>query len=191
MSMIGGCSVGFLVFVVVLIPFVHFTSDASVKTPVAVQPVAEKEVSDLDTIKSYDKNIIAVRTHGENVLEIDLPATEVAFSDAGYIDHTSRTVRDILVKILKNPPQQKFANIRFVIFADLTDQYNNKKNEPIFQLTYDYAEIQKVNIKDDYVDHRLFMNFAKFGLRSPVAHDMYEKWCAKDDNAVRSGQFCD
>ena len=159
----------------------------------AVEPKVEtKENSlekELETIKGYNKNIIAVRTHGENVLEIDLPATE-AFSDAGYLDYTSRTTRDILIKILKNPPKQQFSTIRFVVFANLTDQYNNKKNEPIFQLTYDYAEIKKINIDGDYVDHRLFLNFAMFGLRSPVAHEMFEQWCAKGDNAERSGSFC-
>ncbi len=159
----------------------------------AVEPKVEsKENSlekELETIKGYNKNIIAVRTHGENVLEIDLPATE-AFSDAGYLDYTSRTTRDILIKILKNPPKQQFSTIRFVVFANLTDQYNNKKNEPIFQLTYDYAEIKKINIDADYVDHRLFLNFAMFGLRSPVAHEMFEGWCGKGDNAERSGSFC-
>lgn len=168
----------------------------------AVEPKAEKvadvkpkpeeniQEEELETIKGYDKAILAVRNHGNNVLEIDLPATEVAFSDAGYIDHTSRKTRDILIKILKNPPAQKFSAIRFVVFAELTDQYNNKKNEPIFQLTYDYAEIKKINIDADYVDHRLFMNFAKFGIRSPVAHSMFNEWCAKGDNAEHSGRFC-
>ena len=118
-----------------------------------------------------------------------MPATE-AFSDAGYLDYTSRTTRDILIKILKNPPKQQFSTIRFVVFANLTDQYNNKKNEPIFQLTYDYVEIKKINIDADYVDHRLFLNFAMFGLRSPVAHEMFEGWCGKGDNAERSGSFC-
>lgn len=171
------------------------------ETPV-VEPKAEKatdvkikskentQEKELETIKGYNKAILAVRNHGNNVLEIDLPATEVAFTDLDYIDHTSRTTRDILIQILKNPPTQQFSAIRFVIFADLRDQYNNKKNEPIFQLTYDYAEIQKINIDADYVDHRLFLNFAMFGLRSPVAHEMFETWCAKDDNAERSGSFC-
>ena len=158
---------------------------------VIVEPKAEENVQEkeFETIKGYDKKITAVRTHGENVLEIDLPATD-AFSDAGYLDYTSRTTRDILIKILNNPPKQKISIIRFVVFADLTDQYNNKKNEPIFQLTYDYTEIQKINISDGYVDHRLFLNFAKFVLRSPVAHEMFEDWCSKGDNAERSGRFC-
>lgn len=159
------------------------------KNEQAVEPIKDTAENELETIKGYDKKITAVRTHGENVLEIDLPATE-AFSDAGYLDYTSRTTRDILIKILNNPPKQKFTIIRFVVFADLTDQYNNKKNEPIFQLTYDYTEIQKINISDGYVDHRLFLNFAKFGLRSPVAHEMFEQWCTKGDNAERSGRFC-
>lgn len=144
----------------------------------------------LETIKGYNKNILAVRSHSNNVLEIDLPATEVAFTDLAYIDHTSRTIRDILIKILKESPQEQFSAIRFVVFADLRDQYNNKKNEPIFQLTYDYPELKKININDDYVDHRVFMNFATFGLRNAVAHEMFEQWCLKDDNAERSGSFC-
>lgn len=144
----------------------------------------------LETIKGYNKNILAVRSHGNNVLEIDLPATEVAFTDLDYIDHTSRTIRDILIKILRESPQEQFSAIRFVIFADLRDQYNNKKNEPIFQLTYDYPELKKININDDYIDHRVFMNFATFGLRNAVAHEMFEQWCLKDDNAERSGNFC-
>lgn len=157
-----------------------------------VEPKAEENIQEkeFETIKGYNKAILAVRNHGNNVLEIDLPATEVAFTDLDYIDHTSRTTRDILIKILKNPPTQQFSAIRFVVFADLTDQYNNKKNEPIFQLTYDYAEIKKINIDADYVDHRLFLNFATFGLRSPVAHEMFEGWCGKGDNAERSGRFC-
>ncbi|GEM_PF-6277370 len=157
-----------------------------------VEPKAEENIqeNEFETIKGYNKAILAVRNHGNNVLEIDLPATEVAFTDLDYIDHTSRTTRDILIKILKNPPTQQFSAIRFVIFADLTDQYNNKKNEPIFQLTYDYPEIKKINIDADYVDHRLFLNFAMFGLRSPVAHEMFEGWCGKGDNAERSGRFC-
>lgn len=154
----------------------------------------EAEVNSMDKklemIKGYNKNILAVRSHSNNVLEIDLPATEVAFTDLDYIDHTSRTIRDILIKILKESPQEQFSAIRFVVFADLRDQYNNKKNEPIFQLTYDYPELKKININDDYVDHRVFMNFATFGLRNAVAHEMFEQWCLKDDNAERSGSFC-
>lgn len=161
------------------------------KNETVVSEVKENsQEKEFETIKGYNKAILAVRNHGNNVLEIDLPATEVAFTDLDYLDHTSRMTRDILIKILKNPPTQQFSSIRFVIFADLTDQYNNKKNEPIFQLTYDYAEIKKINIDADYVDHRLFLNFAMFGLRSPVAHEMFETWCAKDDNAEKSGSFC-
>ncbi|RSO57713.1 hypothetical protein EA756_09540 [Acinetobacter lactucae] len=193
---------GVLVFVMLPTPDQPLVQNKTEQTVTAVKPKAEK-VADVEpkpeenvqekefkTIKGYNKAILAVRNHGNNVLEIDLPATEVAFTNLDYIDHTSRTTRDILVKILKNPPTQQFSAIRFVIFADLTDQYNNKKNEPIFQLTYDYAEIKKINIDADYVDHRLFLNFAMFGLRSPVAHEMFEGWCGKGDNAERSGGFC-
>lgn len=153
-----------------------------------IQPV--KTDTDFESIKGYNNTIMAVRNHGNNVLEVDIPATEVAFSDLSYIDHTSRTTRDILIKILTNKPKENFQIIRFVVFADLKDQYNNVRNEPIFQLSYDYSEIQKINIDNDYVDHRIFLNFAQFGLRSPVAHSMFEDWCAKDDNAGRSGSFC-
>ena len=73
----------------------------------------EAEVNSMDkkleTIKGYNKNILAVRSHSNNVLEIDLPATEVAFTDLAYIDHTSRTIRDILIKILKESPQEQFS----------------------------------------------------------------------------------
>ena len=197
-----------LLFVAVLpAPTKTNVDDSTPKnTAPAVEPKANKNVdtknleqkvteiiqpeNSIETIKKYDKKIIALRTHGENVLEVDLPATEVAFSDAGYIDHTSRTTIDILIKILKNKPKEKFKIIRFVIFADLKDQYNNVQNEPIFQLSYDYAEIQKINLNNGYLDHRLFLNFAKFGLRSPVAHSMFDDWCAKGDNAERSGRFC-
>lgn len=165
-------------------------SEAEKTAEATPKPVVNIQGKELETIKGYNKAILAVRNHGNNVLEIDLPATEVAFTDLDYIDHTSRTTRDILIKILKNPQTQQFSAVRFVVFADLTDQYNNKKNEPIFQLTYDYPEIKKINIDADYVDHRLFLNFAMFGLRSPVAHEMFEGWCGKDDNAERSGPFC-
>lgn len=164
--------------------------EPKIEEVVKPEPEENMQEKEFQAIKGYNKAILAVRNHGNNVLEIDLPATEVAFSDAGYIDHTSRTTRDILIKILKNSPKQQFSTIRFVIFANLTDQYNNTENKPIFQLTYDYAEIKKISLNDGHVDHRLFMNFATFGLRSPVAHEMFEQWCAKDDNAERSGRFC-
>ncbi|ENU88517.1 hypothetical protein F972_02081 [Acinetobacter sp. CIP 102529] len=198
----GWLLLGVLVFVMLPTPDQPLVQNKPEQTVTEVKPKDEKaadvepkpeenvQEKEFETIRGYNKAILAVRNHSNNVLEIDLPATEVAFTDLDYIDHTSRTTRDILIKILKNPPTQQFSAIRFVVFADLTDQYNNKKNEPIFQLTYDYAEIKKINIDADYVDHRLFLNFATFGLRSPVAHEMFEGWCGKGDNAERSGRFC-
>lgn len=197
-SIAGSISLGITFFILTIMISTSFSNKTESmpqqdeNTTLLPSNSVENEIpSFIQQVKDYDKtSILDVRKHGENVLEIDLKATEVAFSDVGYLDIAGRTARDILIKIRKNNPNQKFDVIRFVIIARLKDQYNNISEDPIFQLTYDYPEIQKVNIDTDYVDHRLFMNFAKFSIRHPTGHDLYKAWCLKDNNAERSGNFC-
>jgi len=151
-----------------------------------------KQPSLFDQIKDYDKaSVLGVRNHGENVLEIDLKATEVTFSDSGYIDFAGHEAKDILIKLVKNHPNEKYKIVRFVVIGNLTDKYNKTNEEPIFQLTYDLGEIKKINLDNGFVDYKIFLNFAKFGLRNPVAHTIYKEWCTKDKNGEKSGSFCD
>ena len=158
------------------------------------EPNAEAKVNTsslIDQVKDYDKtNILAVRTHGKNVLEIDLKASEGAFSDSGYLDHSGREAKDILVKIIQNNSNEKFNVVRFVIIGQLTDQYNKTFESPIFQLTYDLNEVKKINLDTVYVDYKIFLNFSKFGMRHPVADSIYTDWCKKEGNAEQSGEFC-
>lgn len=72
----------------------------------------------------------------------------------------------------------------------MTDQYNKSFESPIFQLTYDLNEVKKINLDDGYVDYKMFLNFSKFGMRHPVGDSIYTKWCEKEGNAERSGNFC-
>ena len=197
-SVTGSISLGIVFFILTVMIASSFSnvnesaSQQNEKTTLAPPNPIKNEIPNfIQQVKDYDKtSILDVRKHDENVLEIDLKATDVAFSDAGYLDTAGRAARDILIKIKQNNPNEKFDVIRFVIIARLKDQYNNISEDPIFQMTYDYPEIQKVNIDTDYIDHRLMMNFAKFTLRHPTDHDLYKAWCLKDDNAERSGNFC-
>ena len=163
--------IGWAISTVILIVIISMTAPEVEKgqqthnTVETSEPNAEATVEDkipslIDQVKDYDKtNILAVRTHGENVLEIDLKATEGAFNDAGYLDHSGREAKDILVKILKKNSNEKFNAVRFVIIGKLTDQYNKSFESPIFQLTYDLNEVKKINLDDGYVDYKMFLNF--------------------------------
>ena len=151
-----------------------------------------KSPSLFEQVKEYDKtSILDVRNHGEIVLEIDLKANEVAFNNAGYLDFAGHQAKDILIKLVKNNANEKYKIVRFVVIGNLTDQNNKSSEEPIFQLTYDLDEIKKINLDNGFVDYKIFLNFAKFGLRNPVAHSIYKEWCTKDKNAEKSGFFCD
>lgn len=154
------------------------------------QPV-EKQVSLIDQVKSYDpKAIIAVENQGDNVLDIHLKSSALGFSDGGYLDSAGRNAKDILIKLIKNNANEKFKIIRFVVHADLKDQYNKSFESAIFQIEYDFDEIKKIQIGDSYIDYKMFLNFARFQVRHQVGHSVLEGWCADGDNQVKSGQFC-
>lgn len=154
------------------------------------QPV-EKQFSLIDQVKSYDpKAIIAVEKQGDNVLDIHLKSSALGLSDGGYLDSAGRNAKDILIKLIKNNANEKFKIIRFVVHADLKDQYNKSFESAIFQIEYDFDEIKKMQIGDGYIDYKMFLNFTQFQVRHPVGHSVLEGWCQDGDNQVKSGAFC-
>lgn len=193
-----GCIAGSAILIIVMVVTAP-DPETSKPTKQAEQISDQGELSNSDNkvpnlieqIKSYDKvGILAVRTHGENVLEIDLDATGGAYNNAWYLDASVLKAKDILVKIIKNNPNGKFNVVRFIVIGKLTDQYNKSFESPLFQLTYDLNEIKKINLDNGYVDSKMFLNFSKFGMRHPTSHSIYSEWCEKESNSEQSGNFC-
>lgn len=196
-----GCIAGSVILIIVMVVTVpapnkntatvaQVQSENSTAVKV-VNPTEQKQVSLIDQVKSYDrKSILSVEKQGENALDIHLKSNALGFSDGGYLDAAGRNAKSILIELIKNNSNEKFKIIRFIVNAELTDQYNNKSENAIFQIEYNFDEVKKINLSDGYVDYKMFLSFAKYEVRHPVGHSIFEDWCSDEGNRSQSGLFC-
>ena len=130
--------------------------------------------------------ISKVEIEGNNSLHVYLKSKD-AFSEKWILTHTAKTAETILTN-MKKQGLKNFKKVMLHANAELLDQYNNKSDERVFYIEYDYPEVLKLNAQPGL--YQEFLRFSKFHVYQKVGRESFNQWCDDEDNVKWSGKFC-
>lgn len=94
-----------------------------------------------------------------------------------------------IISKLKEKGVNNLKTLRVHASAELLDKYDNKFNEQVFFIEYDYPEVLKLN-SDSYILYQPYLRFATIDIVHPVGRKALNDWCNDGSNASLSGSFC-
>ena len=128
-------------------------------------------VTALDTSKLRAEGIIATVIKGDSLF-------------AG-----GHAAKDVLESVQKLGPALPYKKVVVRLDENLVDRYGQESVEPLFNLTYDRSDIDKMNFKN--LLGWDILNFAEVEALSPVARHIAAQECEPDsDNAKYANAFC-
>ena len=142
-------------------------------------------------IKEISSHIISadeVTKDGKKLLKIELK-TPSALNESSYFFSTTNEAMEILAKTVKYFPNQQADQIEFILIAELSDNYGNASNQPVIGLTFDTADIKKINFA-----HFTSWDLLRFaGLPDylhPAGRKIVNAYCQDETNKKYAIGFC-
>ncbi len=126
--------------------------------------------------------------HTSQILDVYLKTQDAVWSDANILLMAASTAEKVL-KELRAQNVKDLTNVRLHAKTTLVDQYNNKSEDKIFTLNYNYSEVLKLNMENTSL-YQDYLKFAQFESNGRVGRDVFNAWCADDSNRKFSGGFC-
>lgn len=122
-----------------------------------------------------------------NSLDVYLKAKSV-WNEKQVVFDSGMKGAEIISK-LKEHGITNLQTIKVHASAELLDKYDNKSNEKIFSIEYNFPEVLKLN-SDSYVLYQPYLRFAKMNINHPVGRKAFNDWCQDEGNISLSGSFC-
>lgn len=158
----------------------HLTAASNIP-PMKIKPIA-LALSDVST--GVEKS----EMQSSQILDVYLKTQDAVWSDANILFMAASTAEKVL-KELRAQNVKDLTNVRFHAKTTLVDQYNNKSQNKIFTLNYNYSEVLKLNVENTSL-YQDYLKFAQFESNGRVGRDVFNAWCADDSNRKFSGSFC-
>lgn len=169
-----------------------FPPSSNLKTAPVIEPKLSIKTLP-EKIKALSDNIISVNEiskNGNKELKIDYKMAS-GYVDASLLFIVSNEIRDVLQKIRENSPDLPANRIDFDLVAGLQDNYGNAFDRPIIAISWDMADIKKINF-----DSKNFTGWNLLSLANPVRflHPVGKKiiysYCKDPENVEYTGNFC-
>lgn len=146
------------------------------------------------TIEETSGNITAVSevvNGSTKTLKIEMTPDSTGYDDSSFFFMAAQEVKEILAKITKHFPNQSQEQVEFVFSTKLVDRYGNGSDQPIIKLTFDMADIKKINfdsVNFTNLDLLGFVKIAKFP--HPAGRKIVDTYCHDESNYKHSTVFC-
>lgn len=148
---------------------------------------SEELITNVLSALDIHKNNIEKTELANNSLDIYLKVKTV-WNEEQIVSYTGLAAADIISK-LKEIGVSDLKLIRMHASAELLDQYNNKFNNQVFFIEYDYPEALKLN-SDSSALYQFYLRFSKMNIKHSVGRKAFNSWCNNETNVALSGSFC-
>jgi hypothetical protein len=145
------------------------------------------------SINEISGNIISVNEiskDGNKIFKIDYKM-DFFSDDADIMFMVSNDIRDDLQKINENFPDLQDSKIEFALVAKLQDQYGNTSDQPVMLLSWDMADIKKINFTgNNFTGWNLLSLANPVEFLHPVGKKIIYAYCQDPKTVEYTGNFC-
>lgn len=127
---------------------------------------------------------------GVKALVVDMKPS-AGYSDSSFFFMATEGVNKVLSDISKHFPNHQASRIDFVLTTGLTDNYGHSKDFPVIKLSFDMADVKKVNYKDGYFTSWDMLRLAQpLSFPHPSGKAIVRGYCADESNVKYAREFC-
>ncbi len=145
------------------------------------------------SIQEINKEITGVSetvTGGTKALVVDMKPSS-GYDESSYFFMATDGVNKVLAGISKHFPNQQADRVDFVLAAGLTDKYGNTKDSPVIRLSFDMADVRKINYQGgSFTSWDLLRLANDVSYLHPAGKSIVQGYCRDESNGKYARDFC-